>query len=153
MQHRAHRHEEQRLVENMSECVRSGAVQRKLRADPYADHHETELVVQTVCQDPAQIVLDDRKKDRERRHQRPDPDEQIGPRITASQRVDGKLGGKGRKYDGAGRGRFRVSVLKPVMKQGKCALNAEGDQNQHATHTIDADVIERNGPRLLPTYE
>ena len=67
MQNGAHRHEQQRFVDNVTERMSGRAVDRQWRSDPDSNHHETELVVQTVREHSTQIVFDHGEHDREQR--------------------------------------------------------------------------------------
>ena len=58
----------------MAERVSSGSVERQFRTDTDANHHETQLVVQTISQHTAQVVFDHGEDDREQRHRTADPD-------------------------------------------------------------------------------
>jgi hypothetical protein len=117
--------------------VRDRAVQRQLGADADADHHEAELVVEAVGEHAPQVVLDHRVEDRERGHGRADPDQDLGAREAARQRVDRELGGERRQEDRAGDGRFGIGVLQPVVQQREGALDAEGEEDQPVAGALE----------------
>ncbi len=59
---------------------RDGSVDGQGRSDTDAAHHEPDLVDEAVGQDPPDVVLQYRVKDREGRHEGAEPDQQLGAR-------------------------------------------------------------------------
>ena len=57
IENRSHRHEQQRLVQNMRECVGRDAIDREGGSDTNAHNHETQLVIQGIGQHSPQIVF------------------------------------------------------------------------------------------------
>ena len=95
VKHRASRHQQQRLVDDMGEGVRRGAVERHLGADADPDHHESDLVHDRIGEDTAHVVFEDRVDDPVKHHDQPDIDQEFGPGKTAQQHIDRGLGGEG----------------------------------------------------------
>ncbi len=98
----------------------------------YADtaHHEAHLVDQAVGQHPADIVLQYRIENRNRRHHGPQPDQKFSSRKHPGHQVDCTFGGKGTQEDGAGNGRLRVGVTQPGVQRrdGGVDRNTEKDK-------------------------
>ena len=143
--HRAHAHEQQRLVDDVHEGVRRRAIDGELGADTDPHDHEAELVVEREGQHLAQVILDHREEDREGRHDGADPDQLVGARIAPRQGIDRQLGGEGRQHDRPGDGRLGIGVLQPVVQEGEGALDAEGDEDQEAAQRLDGQRLVK-GP-------
>ena len=86
------------------------AVYGQSRPDTDAAYHKPHLVHQAVSQNPSQIVFDHRIKNRESRHNSPDPDEGLSAWEPPCKGVHRHLGGKGAQENGSGDGRLRVTV-------------------------------------------
>ena len=143
IEHRAHTHEQQRLVHDVRERVRHRAVDGQLRADAQGAHHEADLVVQAVGKHPPEVVLDHREEDREHGHDRADPDQPLKAREIPRQRIDGELGGERREHDGPRLRRFRIGVLQPVVHHRERRLDPEPGQDQHRTGRVDVHHPDR----------
>ncbi len=65
--------------------------------------------------------------------------EDSGARETSGQGVDRHLGGEDAEIDRAGRRRFRIGVLEPVVEQREGTLDAEGDEDQQHTDARRAE--------------
>ena len=117
----------------MGEGVGGGAVQCQLCTDPDPRDHEPDLVDQAVGQDASKVVLNDRVEDGEHGHGGADVDEDFGACVATRQSVNGELGGESAKEDGAGRGRFRISIGQPVVQERERALDSEGEKDQPPT--------------------
>ena len=89
----------------------NGTIQRQLGADPNPHYHEAELIVEAVAEHFAQIVLNDRKKDREERHHNADADQHLGTGESPRQSIHREFGGEGTEENRAGYGCLRVGVL------------------------------------------
>ena len=116
---------------------------------PISYYHEPELVVEAVCQHPAQVVLDDGEEDGEHRHRRPDRHQDVDAGEAAGEAVDRELGGEGAEDDGAGYRGLGVGVLQPVVQQREGALDAEGEEDQGAAEVVEprvAEVVEGERP-------
>ncbi len=122
--------------------MRGRAVEGQFAADADADHHETELVVEAVGQHAAQVVLDHRIEDGERRHGGADGNEDLGAGIAAGQGVDRELGRERREHDRAAWCGLRIGVLKPVVQQRKGALDPECQEDQPGSRRDQPQFVE-----------
>ena len=80
VENRAHAHEEQPLVDDVSKYVGDGAVDGQRGTDSDAYHHKADLIDLAVAKHPSQVILDDRKEDREHGHACSNHHEDLGPR-------------------------------------------------------------------------
>ena len=108
MQHRAHRHEQKRFVNNVAKRMGGRSVDRQFRSDANSDDHKPQLIVEAVRQHSAKIVFNYSKYDREQCHRAADPNQLFGSSKTAAQRIDRKLRRKRTKKNGARWCSFRV---------------------------------------------
>ena len=111
IQYRAHRHEEQRFVDDVTERVRGCAVDRQVRANTHANDHKAQLIIEAESQYAAKIILDDGKHDREQRHRAANVNQFLRSRETTSQCIDRQFGRESTEENGAGNGSFRIGVL------------------------------------------
>ena len=113
---RSRAHEQERLVEDVGERVRSGAVEGKLGADAHRRHHVSHLAHDVVGEEASDVVLDDREDDSVERHRDAERHQDFGPGKEPQEGIDGGLGGEGREEHRSGRGRFRIGVGQPGVE-------------------------------------
>ena len=124
----------------MDESVGNGTVQRQLSADANPHHHEAQLIIEAIAEHFAQIVLNDRKKDREKRHHDTDPDQHLRSGESPCQCVHREFGGEGAEENRAGHGCLRVGILQPVVQERKSTLDSESREYQPYTGADRAEV-------------
>jgi len=127
--HLRRRHQQQRLVDDVSEGVRGRAVQRELRADADPGDHETDLVDDAVGEDAPHVVLEQRVHDAVEHHEQPHPDEQLGAGKTAQQHVHGGLRGERRQEHGATPRRLWIGVRQPRRQRRRAGVQQESRED------------------------
>jgi len=132
----------------VAERVGRRAVQGQFRSDTHTHNHETELVVERICQNAPKVVLDYRVEDWERGHGRSDIDQGFGPGEAAREGINGKFGRECAEDYGSGHGRLRIGVLQPVVQKRKRAFDSKCHQDQFSGHGIDADMAEVDRTRI-----
>ena len=148
MEHRAHRHEQKRLIDDVGEGVRRRAVDGQFGADADAADHEAQLVVEAVGENPPEVVHDHRVEDRKGRHGGADVNQDLGPRVAPGKRIDGELGGEGAEPDGAAHRGLGIGVLQPVVQEREGAFDADGEEDQGRPQAAEAHGAELDRARV-----
>jgi len=150
IKYRAHAHEKQALIDDVSKGVGGRAIQRQRCSDTDRADHETELIIERVGQDLAQVVLDDGKEDWEDGHHRTDPDQDFEAREHARKGIDCELRSERREHHSADHGGLRISILQPIVQEWEGRLDREGDENEFRTGLIKTRKrVERQAARRL----
>ncbi len=137
-------HEQQRLVDDVRERVRRGAVQRHLRADADRADHEADLVDDRVGENAARVVFEQRVDNAVHDHVEADPDQYRLAGEQQDQRQYRGLGGECRQEHRAGRTRFRVGVGEPGRQRRRRGVDQDADQDHPGIeigrqHRLDVD--------------
>ena len=146
--HRAHRHEQQALEEDVVEGVGDGAVHRQRGPDPDPADHEADLVHHGVAERASEVVLDHGVEDREAGHERADVDQHLFAREPPRQGVHRHLGREGAEEDGAGGRPFRIRVDQPAVGQRERRLHPYRDEDEPRGQSLQSHraEVEASGP-------
>ena len=136
VEHRAGRHQQQRLVDDVGEGVRGRTVERHFRADAGARNHESDLIHDGVGEDAPHVVLQDRVHDSVEDHVETDVDQDLSAGETAQQGVDGRLGGEGRQEYHTRPGGLRVGIGQPRRKRRRPGIDEKAGEDQPARQRI-----------------
>ena len=143
VQHGAGRHQQQRLVEDVGERMRGGAVQRHLRADADADQHEADLVHDAVGEDAPHVVFEQRVHDAVEDHEQPDEHQQLGAGKAAQQHVHRRLRRERRQEDRAAPRRLRIGVGQPGGERRRAGVDEEAREDQPVRRRVERNAVER----------
>ena len=153
-QHRARRHEQQRLVDDVHECVGRRPVERHLTANADAGNHEPDLIDDAVGQDAPHVVFEDRIDDTIEHHIKADINQELCAGKASQQNIDRGLGGKRREKDRAAPGSFGIGVGEPGGKGRRAGIDEKACENEIAGPAVRRHGLEREitGARYLTGY-
>ena len=135
-QHAAGRHQQQGLVDDVREGMRSGAVQRHRGPDADRRDHEADLVDNRIGQNAAHVVLEQRVDDAVEHHVQADRDENVGAGEPDQQREYGGLGRERRQEYRAARAGLRIGVGNPGRQRRCSGIDQEADEDQPVAEAV-----------------
>ena len=137
----------------MTESVCYGAIECECCSNANTTDHKAKLVDHAVSKYPSQVILDDCVEDREACHHCTDVNQKFGTGETACQCVHGNFGGEYREENSPCWCCFRIGIREPVVQQGECALDAEGQKYQPAADSLQADKVKCQRTGLIILYQ
>jgi hypothetical protein len=117
-------------------------MQRHLRADADAGHHEADLVDDAVGEDAPHVVFQQRIDDAVEHHPQPGEDQQLLAREATQQGEDGGLGGEGREEDHAARRGLGIGVGQPGGERRRGGVDEKPGEDQPGAGVLQLDGAE-----------
>ncbi len=148
VQHRARRHQQQRLVEDVGERMRCRAVECRRRADADAGDHEPDLVDDAVGQDAPHVVLQQRIDDAVEHHDETDVDQDLGAGKRAQEHVDRGLGRERRKEHGAAPRRLGIGIGNPGGQRPCAGVHEKSGEDQPMRGRVQRKTLEGDRARF-----
>ena len=123
-------HEQETLVQNVSECMSAGSVDRHRRSQSDCRDHVAHLADDVIGEKFSGIIFKNRIDNPVNGHDDTQRYEDVHSGKTPTERVYGCFGGKGAHEYGPGYRGFAVGIRKPCMKRGNCRIENESQHDE-----------------------